>query len=115
MTRRKPVPGPQIFGDKVIYSQYIKLKQNASDTANFFNKGVANVYPSRKQVASAVKRHLAGTSASYWTKAHKKKGGRQPMSVISSSRSSSSSSSSSRSSSSSTQQQHTAAAGAAGG
>ena len=64
MTRRKPVPGPQIFGDKVIYDRYIRLRENACDTALFFNKGAPNVYPSRKQVAAAVDRHLQVCGAS---------------------------------------------------
>ena len=81
MTRRKPVPGPQIFGDKVIYDRYIRLRENACDTALFFNKGAPNVYPSRKQVAAAVARHLKGpgVSAAYWGEAQKKKGGRPPI------------------------------------
>lgn len=78
MTRKKPVPGPQIFGDKVVYEQYIKCKHNASETSKFFTKGLSNVYPSRKQVDAAVKRWLAGTSADYWT-ATKQKGGRPPI------------------------------------
>jgi hypothetical protein len=78
MTRRKPVPGPQIFGDKVVYDQFIKCKGNASKTSKFFTKGKPNVYPSRKQVNTAVERHLADTSAEYWT-ASKQKGGRPPI------------------------------------
>jgi hypothetical protein len=77
MTRKKPVPGPQIVGDKVVYDQYIKCNHNASSTSFFFTKG-QNVYPSRKQVDAAVKRHEAGTSAAYWT-ATKQKGGRPPI------------------------------------
>jgi hypothetical protein len=79
MPRAKQLPGAQIVGDAVIYKRYVELKQVASHTAKYFNKGQNNVYPSRKQVDAAVKRHLDGTSASYWTNAHRKPGGRPPI------------------------------------
>jgi len=79
MPRAKRLPAAQIVGDAVIYRQYLKDGEIAKKTATFFNRGQANVYPSRKQVAAAVARHLAGTSAAYWTKVHRKKGGRPPI------------------------------------
>jgi hypothetical protein len=79
MPRAKKVPESQIFGDAVVYREYIKHFKNASSTAHFFNKGRPNVYPSRKQVTAAVERHLAGTSAAFWTNAHRKPGGRPPI------------------------------------
>jgi hypothetical protein len=78
MPKAKKLLAPQIYGDKVVYERYVLCQSNACKTAKFFGKGRPNAYPSRKQVAAAVERHLAGTSAAYWT-ASKQKGGRPPI------------------------------------
>ncbi len=78
MPRAKKLPQAHIVGDAVIQQHYAASK-NYSATARFFNKGQANVYPSRKQVEAAVERMEAGTSAAFWTISHKKAGGRPPI------------------------------------
>jgi hypothetical protein len=75
MGRKLP---PPIHGDRVVFDKYVELGRCAAKTAAFYSKGKPNVYPSRKQVAAAVKRHEDGTSAEYWTNSHKKPGGRPP-------------------------------------
>ena len=77
--RRKQQPGPQVFGDLVIYRKYVEYRNNGARTARFFNKGVANVYPSAKQVVAAVERHINGTSAAYWTNSRSSNAGRMPV------------------------------------
>ncbi len=78
MPRAKKVPQAQIFGDATIHAHFLKSRCYVA-TAKHFNKGKNNVYPSRKQVKQAIERHLAGTSAEFWTNSHKKAGGRPPI------------------------------------
>ena len=82
MPRARPALAEEIFGDKVVYERYLLCNSKAATTSRFFSGGRPNVYPSRKQVDAAVKRHLAGpgVSAAFWARTRSKpKGGRPPI------------------------------------
>jgi hypothetical protein len=69
---------PPLLGDRIIYEEYVKQKEDASKTSEALRKE-GSTYPTRKQVAKAVKRMLDNTSAEYWVRKQKGAQGRLPV------------------------------------
>lgn len=78
MARPRKDGKPRI-GDKLVHEAWLRHDKSNRATAKELQKGDPTAYPTRKQVADAVKRHEDGTSAGFWTKKQKSNAGRLPV------------------------------------